>query len=143
VCLFVFSLIVFLYVALREKTCGETLIPKLYPIENISNLKTKLILNSNADRCGPNLFNYPHCEECRCHPAGTSPHFPGCQDFRHKASITCPCKDHVQGRQCDECRDTFFGLAAHSAKGCERCQCDKAGALNELDLCDKVIFRRF
>ena len=27
-CLFVFSLFVFLYVALREKTCGETLIPK-------------------------------------------------------------------------------------------------------------------
>ena len=26
-CLFVFSLIAFLYVALREKTCGETLIP--------------------------------------------------------------------------------------------------------------------
>jgi len=30
VCLFVFSLIVFLYVALREKTCGETLIPFLF-----------------------------------------------------------------------------------------------------------------
>lgn len=44
----------------------------------------------------------------------------------------------MQGRQCDECKDTFFGLSEYNSRGCEKCNCNKAGSLNELSICDKA-----
>lgn len=44
----------------------------------------------------------------------------------------------MTGRQCDECRETFWGLSEDKPNGCSECQCDKMGSLNELNICDKT-----
>lgn len=50
--------------------------------------------------------------------------------------IICPCKEYVTGRQCDKCKDRYYGLGTDPEKGCSQCECNRDGSLNELDLCD-------
>lgn len=52
------------------------------------------------------------------------------------AGIVCPCKEYVTGRQCDKCKDRYFGLGNDPEKGCSKCECNRDGTLNELELCD-------
>ena len=95
-------------------------------------------IGDKCAECAPNLFNYPHCEECRCHPDGTSSEFPGCnKNLKQAQGIVCPCRANVQGRQCDQCKDGFYGLSKENPKGCSMCECAKEGTLNELSTCDQ------
>ena len=38
----------------------------------------------------------------------------------NETSGQCQCKFNVQGRTCDECKDTFFNLQADNSVGCQR-----------------------
>ena len=51
--------------------------------------------------------------------------------------IRCPCKETVTGRQCDKCKDRFYGLGTDGEKGCSACECNRNGTLNELDICEQ------
>lgn len=41
----------------------------------------------------------------------------------------CPCLPNVIGSRCDECAKNHWKIA--SGEGCEHCNCDEIGALNE------------
>lgn len=53
------------------------------------------------------------------------------------SGIRCPCKETVTGRQCDKCKDRFYGLGTDTEKGCSPCECNRNGTLNELDICEQ------
>ena len=43
----------------------------------------------------------------------------------------CRCKEHIEGQQCQRCKDKYFGFPS-----CELCQCDEEGRLH--NNCDKT-----
>ena len=43
----------------------------------------------------------------------------------------CQCKQHIEGLQCQRCKDKYFGFPS-----CELCQCDEEGRLH--NNCDKT-----
>ncbi len=62
------------------------------------------------------LFNFPYCEECKCVPAGVRNDFPGCG--RHNIpGVLCLCKQNVEGRQCDRCKEGFWNMKANNPLG--------------------------
>ncbi|XP_075729518.1 wing blister isoform X1 [Rhipicephalus microplus] len=75
----------------------------------------------HCDHCRPGYYNFPNCQRCDCHPAGTDPgacHHGICQcDERGQ----CPCKANVEGRRCDRCRDRTFSLLESNPRGCTEC----------------------
>ena len=83
------------------------------------------------------LFNFPYCEECKCVPAGVRNDFPGCG--RHNIpGVLCLCKQNVEGRQCDRCKEGFWNLKANNPLGCEPCDCSESGTLAQLNTCDPI-----
>ena len=64
------------------------------------------------------------------------PQFAGCDKKLRNVTSICPCKDHVTGRQCDRCKDHYYGLGTDIQNGCTPCDCSKEGSLNELNICD-------
>ena len=83
------------------------------------------------------LFNFPYCEECKCVPAGVRNDFPGCG--RHNIpGVLCLCKQNVEGRQCDRCKEGFWNMKANNPLGCEPCDCSDSGTLAHLNTCDSV-----
>ncbi|CAF0881627.1 unnamed protein product, partial [Brachionus calyciflorus] len=107
------------------------------PITGKCNCKSNFD-NDKCSECAPDFFNYPFCEKCSCHPKGTADHFPGCnKDLKMEQGIRCPCKETVTGRQCDKCKDRFYGLGTDFEKGCSACECNRNGTLNELDICEQ------
>jgi len=66
--------------------------------------------------CFKGLFNFPYCEECKCVPAGVRNDFPGCG--RHNIpGVLCLCKQNVEGRQCDRCKEGFWNMKANNPLG--------------------------
>lgn len=53
-------------------------------------------------------------------------------------SNLCPCKVFVTGKQCDKCKERYYGLGLNSTTGCSPCDCSRDGTLNELDICDQL-----
>jgi len=70
-----------------------------------------------------------NCNPCQCYPFGThlaeENGLPICESISGK----CSCKDNVVGHDCDKCRDGYWNL--DSGLGCEACNCDPVGSLNE------------
>ncbi|PIO66985.1 laminin EGF-like protein [Teladorsagia circumcincta] len=87
-----------------------------------------------CDRCKPNFYNFPACEECNCHPAGVTPDFAGCDKVQ--PGELCSCRKNVDGRICDQCKPTFWDLQYHHADGCIECDCNLNGTLAMLNTCD-------
>ena len=40
------------------------------------------------------------------------------------------CKENVEGRQCDVCKEGYYNLTAVDLLGCQECGCSKAGTLH-------------
>ena len=57
--------------------------------------------------------------------------------MKQKSGIICPCREHVTGRQCDQCKDGYYGLDKDNSEGCSLCTCSRDGSLNELNLCEQ------
>lgn len=68
-----------------------------------------------CDRCAPGYRNYPACESCPCHRAGT---------INDACEGDCQCKANVAGVRCDVCADGKFSLDEHNPMGCTECFCN-------------------
>lgn len=62
-------------------------------------------------------FEYTHITECNCNPAGVLATFAGCGSL--PLGELCQCKERVQGRICDECRELYWNLQSTNPDGCE------------------------
>lgn len=71
---------------------------------------------------------------CNCHPAGVVTGFAGCGSV--PAGELCKCKDRVEGRICNKCKPLFWNLNSHNPEGCEECNCNPAGVLGGIAVCD-------
>ncbi|CAL1296819.1 unnamed protein product [Larinioides sclopetarius] len=68
----------------------------------------------NCDACDIGYKNYPRCEPCPCHSAGT---------IGAVCEGDCVCKTHVEGSRCDRCKQGFYHLSADNPDGCSQCFC--------------------
>eukprot|EP00051_Salpingoeca_urceolata_P007282 m.96311 g.96311 ORF g.96311 m.96311 type:complete len:1964 (-) comp15185_c0_seq1:166-6057(-) len=73
------------------------------------------------------------CLPCGCSASGSS----GNQTCNLETG-QCPCKSNAMGRQCDQCKDEFYGLDASLTEGCLECDCNTVGTVGGSNLCDKV-----
>ncbi|KAL3223358.1 hypothetical protein MRX96_027609 [Rhipicephalus microplus] len=68
-----------------------------------------------CDQCKRGYRNYPRCEPCPCHYAGTvNP---------DQCDGPCQCKKHVEGSRCDQCAHGFYDLSETNPEGCSSCFC--------------------
>ncbi|XP_058024139.1 laminin subunit beta-2 [Ahaetulla prasina] len=79
------------------------------------------------------------CRACDCDPDGTLDG--GVCDTHDDPMLgliagQCRCKEHVEGARCDRCKSGFSGLSAENPQGCQRCQCDPRGTVQEGPQCD-------
>ncbi|GAB1285872.1 Usherin [Apodemus speciosus] len=72
------------------------------------------------------------CRPCNCNPSGTVDGDITC----HQNSGQCLCKANVIGLRCDHCNFGFKFLRSFNADGCEPCQCNLHGSVNQL--CDPL-----
>ncbi|XP_064486467.1 laminin subunit alpha lam-3-like [Ornithodoros turicata] len=68
-----------------------------------------------CDSCARGYRNYPRCERCRCHYAGT--------EDSTQCDGHCVCKKHVEGDRCDQCSHGFYDLSESNPEGCSSCYC--------------------
>ncbi|XP_066474032.1 laminin subunit beta-2 [Tiliqua scincoides] len=81
------------------------------------------------------------CRACDCDPDGTLDG--GVCDTHDDPMLRliagqCRCKENVQGPRCDKCQHGFFGLSAENTQGCQRCQCDPRGTVQDGPQCDAI-----
>ncbi|KAJ6668143.1 hypothetical protein lerEdw1_015520 [Lerista edwardsae] len=81
------------------------------------------------------------CRACDCDPDGTLDG--GVCDTYDDPMLRliagqCRCKEHVQGPRCDKCKPGFFGLSSENPQGCQRCQCDPRGTMQDGHQCDAI-----
>nr|XP_054769842.1 laminin subunit beta-1-like [Lytechinus pictus] len=100
--------------------------------------------NTSGDKCEVCLADYyrnPYtdptfndtCIACNCTVEGTVPN-----SVCNKTNGQCACKANVQGRACDECKDTFYNLQDSNDRGCQECDCDSVGTIGNINLCNKT-----
>ncbi|XP_033110841.1 usherin-like [Anneissia japonica] len=92
------------------------------------------VIGDKCDRCnygyyGLSASNPNGCNLCTCNTDGSN------SVYCDPTNGQCQCSDTVQGQNCDECRDGFYGL---SNSGCSPCDCDAAGTEPNTN-CDKII----
>ncbi|KAG8183116.1 hypothetical protein JTE90_024425 [Oedothorax gibbosus] len=68
----------------------------------------------NCDTCDIGFKNYPRCDPCPCHSAGS---------IGNTCEGECVCKTHVEGSRCDRCKQGFYHLSADNPDGCSQCFC--------------------
>ncbi|XP_070582124.1 laminin subunit beta-1-like isoform X2 [Ptychodera flava] len=73
------------------------------------------------------------CISCNCSDAGTV-----ANTYCNQTSGECQCKEFVEGRACDVCKDTFWNLDANNPLGCEPCSCFEDGSKDTSNFCDKI-----
>ncbi|KAM6470530.1 laminin subunit beta-2 isoform 2-T2 [Liasis olivaceus] len=81
------------------------------------------------------------CQACDCDPDGTLDG--GVCDTHDDPALRliagqCRCKENVEGARCDKCKSGFFGLSAENPQGCQRCQCNPRGTVQEGAQCDAI-----
>ncbi|XP_028616049.1 usherin isoform X2 [Grammomys surdaster] len=72
------------------------------------------------------------CRPCNCNPSGTVDGDITC----HQNSGQCSCKANVIGLRCNRCNFGFKFLQSFNGDGCEPCQCNLHGSVNQL--CDPL-----
>lgn len=67
-----------------------------------------------------NYANKKLFPECTFNPAGVISNFTGCSAFEKPGELkTILCKKNVQGRECSDCRESFWNLQRWNPDGCE------------------------
>lgn len=69
----------------------------------------------NCDQCAKGYRNYPECEACPCHFAGTID--------GTTCEGNCSCKKNVEGISCDKCKEGYYHLSLDNPDGCSPCFC--------------------
>ena len=90
-----------------------------------------------CDRCKPGYYNLdPNnpdgCTPCDCDFRGTSDLERPCDEY----TGDCYCKLNVEGKQCDTCIDSYWGLSQEDNHGCTACGCVFGSSTS--DTCDKT-----
>lgn len=93
----------------------------------------RCVYNTSGDQCEKCLPHYwgNALTDLKCH---------ACECFEPGSETTecnlnngqCKCKTNVIGRQCNQCKDTYWNIASN--KGCTECNCDPVGSSSLL--CD-------
>lgn len=81
-----------------------------------------------CERCKPNFYGdaiKQQCTNCVCNSLGTDPNAGPC----NRQTGQCPCLPNVIGKECDKCMKNHWKIA--SGAGCEPCNCDQYGSLQE------------
>uniref|UniRef100_A0A673MXM5 Laminin subunit alpha-2-like n=1 Tax=Sinocyclocheilus rhinocerous TaxID=307959 RepID=A0A673MXM5_9TELE len=77
----------------------------------------------DCERCADGYFGdaliAKNCQACQCHTNGSL------SELCHQETGQCQCRQHVVGRQCDEC---MSGLHMQGAQGCVPCHCNSFGS---------------
>uniref|UniRef100_A0A8C2J1H4 Laminin subunit alpha 2 n=1 Tax=Cyprinus carpio TaxID=7962 RepID=A0A8C2J1H4_CYPCA len=77
----------------------------------------------DCERCADGFFGdaliAKNCRACQCHSNGSL------SELCHQETGQCQCRQHVVGRQCDEC---MSGLHMQGAQGCVPCHCNSFGS---------------
>ncbi|XP_065066667.1 laminin subunit beta-1-like [Rhopilema esculentum] len=72
------------------------------------------------------------CLPCDCDPSGSTGGGE-CETYTDPIDGTvagrCICKENVQGRRCDTCKDGFYNLQESNLAGCRSCNCDQRGTV--------------
>ncbi|XP_074661048.1 usherin-like [Tubulanus polymorphus] len=66
------------------------------------------------------------CTLCNCFAPGVNGSDLDCE----KIGGQCRCKENVDQRQCDKCRNGFYNLQASKPLGCDACGCHAPGTIN-------------
>ncbi|ESO89633.1 hypothetical protein LOTGIDRAFT_164938 [Lottia gigantea] len=98
----------------------------------------KNVEGTKCTQCKKEYFNLradnsDGCQPCDCEVGGTIGSNKTCEN---DSTGQCNCKQNVQNRQCDECKDGFYNLNPNNAEGCTACGCDPGGSQSMT--CDKT-----
>ncbi|KAM6148377.1 laminin subunit alpha-3 [Erethizon dorsatum] len=85
------------------------------------------ITGRRCNQCASGYHNFPECQPCSCHRAGTEP------EVCDRETGACFCKENVGGEQCNMCQEGSFYLDPANPKGCADCFC-----FGVTHLCDKT-----
>ncbi|KAL5005128.1 hypothetical protein ScPMuIL_018584 [Solemya velum] len=93
------------------------------------------VQGAKCDQCKPGFYNIrPNnilgCQDCMCDTAGSTS-----SECTPDAGGQCPCKPNVQNRDCNDCKEGYYGLSVNNTNGCNPCDCNKGGAV--ITTCDK------
>ncbi|KAJ8038680.1 Laminin subunit alpha [Holothuria leucospilota] len=101
---------------------------------------TENTTGDKCDHCIENFYMNPGnisdstaCIACHCSEAGSVP-----GSICNGTDGQCTCKANVQGRDCDECRDSFYNLLGTNSQGCQMCDCDPRGTEGSPNFCNKT-----
>uniref|UniRef100_A0A4W5KBC8 Laminin subunit alpha 2 n=1 Tax=Hucho hucho TaxID=62062 RepID=A0A4W5KBC8_9TELE len=79
---------------------------------------------TTCDTCAEGFYGdaieAKNCQHCQCHNNGSM------SEVCHQENGQCQCKQHVVGRQCDECMPQTYGI--QSAGVCVPCNCNSFGS---------------
>lgn len=82
------------------------------------------IIGRRCNLCKTGFFGFPNCRPCNC------PSTALCE----QETGACICPPHVTGERCDKCEVGTYGF--DQIIGCEECQCDPYGVVNNDMQCD-------
>ncbi|CDQ57479.1 unnamed protein product [Oncorhynchus mykiss] len=82
---------------------------------------------TTCDTCAEGFYGdaikAKNCQHCQCHNNGSV------SEVCHQENGQCPCKQHVVGRQCDECMPNCWWDAEEQV--CKPCSCSRTGAMSQ------------
>lgn len=82
------------------------------------------IIGRRCDSCRTGYYGFPDCKPCDC-PS---------KSLCDKQTGACICPPHVIGEKCDKCEPYSFGFDQFF--GCELCNCNPLGVVNNELQCD-------
>ncbi|XP_055085949.1 usherin [Periophthalmus magnuspinnatus] len=97
------------------------------------------VFGRGCDTCKPGYHTLDHrnsfgCLPCVCDLSGT---LPGATCDVHTGQ--CPCREGVEGAQCNSCANNYYNLSASTTSGwspsCVPCSCDPSGTMDG-SVCD-------
>jgi len=117
-------------VACNKCTCNSNIDENaIGNCDSISGKCLKCIHNTAGDNCEKCLNSYwgnalsdLKCHPCDCSKMGSEK--PECDS----ANGQCTCKKNVVGRECNQCKETYWNL--QSGKGCSECKCNPIGSVS-------------
>lgn len=82
-------------------------------------------MGRRCELCNSGFFGPGKCDRCQCEPRGTKPENKVANALFNCDFVNgqCICKENVEGKNCDKCKNGTFGLSASYEKGCIDCYC--------------------
>ncbi|KAK2718943.1 laminin subunit beta-1-like [Artemia franciscana] len=105
-------------------------------------------MGRQCEQCKPYFYQQPGidiqdpsiCAACNCDMRGSLDEgiCDSYTDVRNGLDAgQCHCKRHVEGRQCDRCKNGFWNFTSENPDGCQECSCNTLGTVGNLG-CDVI-----